>query len=183
LLLIIRASEPVETDRYDNIKVLGECLKNAGEPELCIALIMGGTNFNDYVRGFPGIHLAIATPGRFKDLLSKGRINLDCTRYFCLDEADRMIDTQGEEDIREIFSYFKGQRQTVLFSATMPTKIKDFAASALVNPIQVIIGRSGAANLDVIQEVSAKDRLVRPPPFSLSLSLSPPFVRHEWSAF
>ena len=44
--------------------------------------------------------------------------------YFCLDEADRMIDLGFEDDIRTIFSYFKGQRQTVLFSATMPVKIK-----------------------------------------------------------
>lgn len=53
----------------------------------------------------------------------------------------------------QILSYFKGQRQTLMFSATMPMKIKAFAESALVDPITVNVGRAGAANLDVIQEV------------------------------
>lgn len=95
----------------------------------------------------------VATPGRLKDMLKRRRLTLEVCRYFALDEADRMIDLQGEEDVREIVSYFKGQRQMVLFSATMPVKIKDFAHSALVNPITVNVGRAGAANLDVIQEV------------------------------
>ncbi len=56
-----------------------------------------------------------------------------------------------EEDMREILSYFKHQRQTLMFSATMPMKIKAFAESALVDPITVNVGRAGAANLDVIQ--------------------------------
>ena len=51
----------------------------------------------------------------------------------------------------QIFSYFKSQRQTLMFSATMPQKIKSFAASALVDPVTVNVGRAGAANLDVIQ--------------------------------
>ena len=72
-------------------------------------------------------------------------------RYLCLDEADRMIDMGFEEDVRTIFSYFKGQRQTLLFSATMPKKIQNFARSALVDPVTVNVGRAGAANLDVIQ--------------------------------
>ena len=53
--------------------------------------------------------------------------------------------------MREILSYFKHQRQTLMFSATMPMKIKAFAESALVDPITVNVGRAGAANLDVIQ--------------------------------
>lgn len=53
----------------------------------------------------------------------------------------------------QILSYFKGQRQTLMFSATMPMKIKAFAESALVDPVTVNVGRAGAANLDVIQEV------------------------------
>jgi ATP-dependent RNA helicase DDX41 len=70
-----------------------------------------------------------------------------------MDEADRMVDVGFEEDMRTVFSYFKAQRQTLLFSATMPQKIQDFARTALVKPIIVNVGRAGAANLDVIQEV------------------------------
>ena len=98
---------------------------------------MGGVNMNDFTRGFPGVHIAVATPGRLMDLLSKGRLNFECCRYFCLDEADRMIDLGFEEDMRTIFSYFKGQRQTILFSATMPVKIKTFALRTLIDPVTV----------------------------------------------
>ena len=69
------------------------------------------------------------------------------------------VDTGFEEDLREIISYFKAQRQTVMFSATMPDKIRAFAASALVQPVTVNVSRAGAANLSVL--------LARPAPFSV----------------
>ena len=107
------------------------------------------------------------------DMLDKKMIKLDVCRYLCMDEADRMIDMGFEEDIRTIFSYFKvskyfskhpfylspypwiqGQRQTLLFSATMPKKIQNFARSALVKPITINVGRAGAASMNVIQVIS-----------------------------
>jgi len=87
------------------------------------------------------------------DNLNKKRFGLDCCKYLCLDEADRLIDLGFEDEIRAVFDHFKSQRQTVLFSATMPKKIQEFALSALVRPVTVNVGRAGAANLDVIQEV------------------------------
>ncbi|GMH37002.1 hypothetical protein BSKO_04875 [Bryopsis sp. KO-2023] len=129
-------------------------LVKGGMPELRSLLCIGGVgvrNQCDEIR--KGIHLATATPGRLKDLLNKKRMTLDLCQYLCLDEADRMVDLGFEEDIREVLSYFKSQRQTLMFSATMPAKIKMFAESALVDPIMVNVGRAGAANLDVIQEV------------------------------
>lgn len=64
-----------------------------------------------------------------------------------------MIDMGFEDDVRNIMSYFKYQRQTLLFSATMPVKIRDFAQQSLIKPIILNIGRAGAAQTDVIQEV------------------------------
>merc|ERR1740138_1120776 len=63
------------------------------------------------------------------------------------------MDMGFEEDLRNIMDFFSNQRQTLLFSATMPNKIQSFAKSALVRPVIVNVGRAGAANLDVIQEV------------------------------
>jgi ATP-dependent RNA helicase DDX41 len=100
-----------------------------------------------------GVHMVVATPGRLQDMLQKKRFTLDMCVYLCLDEADRLIDLGFEEDVRGIFDFFKHQRQTVLFSATMPKKIQEFALSSLVRPVVVNVGRAGAANLDVIQEV------------------------------
>ena len=68
-------------------------------------------------------------------------------------EADRMLDLGFDEEVSEIMNHFHHQRQTILYSATFPKKFQDFAKQTLVRPIVVNVGRAGAANLDVIQEV------------------------------
>lgn len=100
-----------------------------------------------------GLHIVVATPGRLIDMLEKRRITLESCKYMCMDEADRMIDMGFEDDVRNIMSFFKAQRQTLLFSATMPRKIQDFAQQSLIQPVLVNVGRAGAANLDVLQVV------------------------------
>ena len=65
-----------------------------------------------------------------------------------------MVDLGFEEDVRDIWSFFNTQRQTLMFSATMPVKILQFAESALVNPITVKISRAGAANSNIIQQAT-----------------------------
>ena len=117
-------------------------------------MAIGGTPVNEAMAVFnQGAHILVATPGRLMDMLNKKMVKLDICRYLCLDEADRLIDMGFEEDIRTIFSYFKGQRQTLLFSATMPKKIQNFAKSALVKPITINVGRAGAASMNVEQDV------------------------------
>ncbi len=100
-----------------------------------------------------GVHLVIATPGRLLDLLRKRRLRLDGCKCIALDEADRLIDVGFEEDVRAILDFFSAQRQTLMFSATMPTKIQHFAASALVKPVVVNVGRAGAASMNIEQNV------------------------------
>lgn len=100
-----------------------------------------------------GVHIVVATPGRLNDLLNQNKLNLDICKYLVLDEADRMLDLGFDEEVHNIINKFKRQRQTVLFSATMPQKFQDFARNTLVDPLVVNVGRAGAANLDVIQEV------------------------------
>ena len=123
-------------------------------PEIRVMLAVGGEDKRaqlDVVRR--GCHIICATPGRLKDFLQKDAVDLNLCRYVCLDEADRMMDYGFDEDIQLIFSYFRRQRQTLLFSATMPRKFREFARESLVQPVIVNSGRAGAANLDVIQEV------------------------------
>lgn len=152
--LIVCPIRELARQTFDVLQEYTKALENAGYVQLRSLLAIGGVNLKEQSDAFRrGVHLCVATPGRLMDCLKKKTITLDVCRYLCLDEADRMIDLGFEEDVRTIFSYFKGQRQSILFSATMPTKIRDFANSALVNPITVHIGRAGAANLDVIQEV------------------------------
>ncbi len=71
-----------------------------------------------------GVHAIVATPGRLKDLLNDKKVTLDVCRYLCLDEADRMLDLGFDEEVQSIVSHFKQQRQTLLFSATMPQKFQ-----------------------------------------------------------
>lgn len=153
--LIICPSRELARQTFEVIEGYTQQLASAGYPQLHTLLCIGGIDMKAQTDQFKhaGIHMVVATPGRLKDMLSKKRMNLDLCRYLCLDEADRMVDMGFEEDIRLILSYFKAQRQTLMFSATMPVKIKAFAESALVDPITVNVGRAGAANLDVIQEV------------------------------
>eukprot|EP00040_Diaphanoeca_grandis_P026201 m.146492 g.146492 ORF g.146492 m.146492 type:complete len:621 (-) comp30481_c0_seq1:100-1962(-) len=152
--VIMAPARELTRQTWDFARDLCKALRDYGEPEIRAALVSGGVGHKDMMGGQQGgPHIAVCTPGRLQDMLKKGTLNFEVCRYFCLDEADRMIDLGFEEEIRTILSYFNDQRQTVLFSATMPTKIKEFAYSALVNPVTVNVGRAGAANLDVIQEV------------------------------
>ncbi|KAF8103057.1 hypothetical protein N665_0188s0018 [Sinapis alba] len=152
--LIICPSRELARQIYEVVEQFVAPLVEAGYLPLRSLLCIGGVGMRsqlDVVKR--GVHIVVATPGRLKDLLAKKKMNLDACRYLTLDEADRLVDLGFEDDIREVFDHFKSQRQTLLFSATMPTKIQIFARSALVKPVTVNVGRAGAANLDVIQEV------------------------------
>lgn len=152
--LILCPSRELARQTHDIACHYADALRSQGFPKLKITLAIGGMSLQDQITSLKhGVHILIATPGRLMQLLEKKIINLSICRYLCMDEADRMIDLGFEEDIRTIFSYFCGQRQTLLFSATMPKKIQTFALSALVKPVTVNVGRAGAANANISQEV------------------------------
>lgn len=152
--LIICPSRELAKQTCEIVQYYCDALFKSGLPLIRPLLCTGGIQMRDQREAFKlGVHILIATPGRLIDLLNKKTINLDICRYLCMDEADRMIDLGFEEDVRTIFSYFKAQRQTLLFSATMPKKIQEFARSALVKPVTVNVGRAGAASMLVQQDV------------------------------
>lgn len=84
-----------------------------------------------------GIDILIATPGRLLDLIGQGYINLKHLDFFVLDEADRMLDMGFIHDIKRILPLLPEKRQTLFFSATMPTTIASLANSILTNPVRV----------------------------------------------
>ncbi|KAF1789202.1 P-loop containing nucleoside triphosphate hydrolase [Phytophthora cactorum] len=127
----------------------------AGYPELRSLLCIGGEDKrqqSDLIAS-RGVHIVVATPGRLNHFLKLREMNLRLCKYICLDEGDRMLDLGFDEEVATTFNHFTSQRQTLLFSATMPQKFQDFAKDVLVKPVLVNVGRAGAANLDVIQEV------------------------------
>jgi len=81
-----------------------------------------------------GVQIVVATPGRLKDLYKKGKIDVFNPEIVVLDEADEMLDMGFLEEIKEIFEYIPQNRQTLLFSATMPEPIKELANHILYNP-------------------------------------------------
>ncbi|XP_046911503.2 ATP-dependent RNA helicase abstrakt [Dermatophagoides farinae] len=154
--LIIVPSRELARQIFEIIEFYSQsvALHDRKMPRLRTCLCIGGLSIKEQLETINhGVHIMVATPGRLIDMLEKKMVNLNVCRYLCMDEADRMIDMGFEEDIRTIFSYFNGQRQTLLFSATMPKKIQNFARSALVKPVTINVGRAGAASKDVVQEV------------------------------
>nr|CDS27666.1 ATP dependent RNA helicase abstrakt [Hymenolepis microstoma] len=176
--LILGPSRELARQTQEVITQLASKMSKAGYPEVRVGLCIGGMAVKDQVDTFrrSGIHILVATPGRLIDLLEKKFLNLEICRYLVLDEADRMIDMGFEEEVRTIFSYFKGQRQTLLFSATMPKKIQNFAKSALVKPVTVNVGRAGAASLNVAQEVTYVKLEAKIPELLETLQKTPPPV-------
>jgi len=103
--------------------------------------IYGGTDgrgFSQQQHGLrQGADVVIATPGRLLAHLQMGYCDLSRVSFFILDEADRMLDMGFYEDIMSIASHLPKERQTLMFSATMPPKIKQLASSLLHNPVEV----------------------------------------------
>lgn len=86
-----------------------------------------------------GIDILIATPGRLLDLMSQGYIHLKDISIFVLDEADRMLDMGFIHDVKRVVAKLPLKRQTLFFSATMPTEIQKLSSTLLVKPEQVAV--------------------------------------------
>jgi len=89
-----------------------------------------------------GAEIVICTPGRLIGHLNMGYVKLKQLQYLVLDEADRMLDMGFNDDIMKIMSFLPAKRQTLLFSATMPPKIRDLARKILYNPEEITISLS-----------------------------------------
>ncbi len=84
-----------------------------------------------------GVDIVVATPGRLIDLIEQGHVDLSSLEIFVLDEADRMLDMGFVDDIWQILSYVPEKRQSLMFSATMPMKIRSLANAILHDPVEV----------------------------------------------
>jgi ATP-dependent RNA helicase DeaD len=95
-----------------------------------------------------GVDVVVATPGRAVDHLGRGSLSLAEIRTVVLDEADEMLDMGFAEDIEEILKGTPSERQTVLFSATMPPRIEAIARQHLTDPVRIELGRSTTSDGD-----------------------------------
>ncbi|KAK6013367.1 DEAD/DEAH box helicase [Ostertagia ostertagi] len=175
---------------YDVIVDLFQAIeRDSNMPKLKAGLCIGGVPVREQAQVFKdGVHVCVATPGRLSDMLTKKIFQFGAfqvCRYLVLDEADRMLDMGFEDELKSIFAFFKAQRQTLLFSATVcPKKFRTgqnlgtlvrccpslmkrplFLCASLNLSVQVVnVGRAGAASLNVLQEIEyvrTEDKLTR----------------------
>jgi len=107
------------------------------------ATVIGGSDFSQQVKALKaGVDIIVATPGRLIDQNKVLGVDFSSLEYFVLDEADRMLDMGFLPDMKKIISWLPENRQTLLFSATMPNEIKKLAGSIMKNPEIVEIERS-----------------------------------------
>jgi ATP-dependent RNA helicase DeaD len=130
------------------------------------ATVYGGSSYSRQLKHIQKASVIVATPGRFLDLLRGGKIDI-APKYVVLDEADEMLDMGFLDDIKEIFTFMPSDRQTLLFSATMPKAIKDLASRILQNPEFITITKNEVTNAKitqsfyVVEEAERDEALVR----------------------
>ena len=120
------------------IQIHEELGKLAGVSKMNFACVIGGVNQNPQVKKLRmGVDILVAAPGRLLDLMNQGHVNLSETKFLVLDECDRLLDMGFIPDVRKIVGAMPKQRQTLLFSATMPTEIGRLAKEILHEPLKV----------------------------------------------
>ncbi len=118
------------------------------------AVLIGGASMYNQISALRrNPRVIIATPGRLIDHLGQGTIRLDDVTVLVLDEADRMLDMGFMPQIERIMKYIPREKQTMLFSATIPEKIVKIASTYMKLPISVEVARSGTAAENIIQEL------------------------------
>lgn len=116
------------------------------------ALITGGVGFTPQIERLArGVSILVATPGRLIDLLDRKALDLSKTEFLVLDEADQMLDLGFIHSLRRIATLLPRERQTMLFSATMPKQMEEIAAAFLRDPVRVQVNPPGKA-VDKIEQ-------------------------------
>ncbi|MEM9778335.1 MAG: DEAD/DEAH box helicase [Pseudomonadota bacterium] len=146
--LILAPTRELAKQIADNLRgfVMGSHLK--------ITMVVGGNSLNMQAKQLArGTDLLVATPGRLIDHLERRSLTLSETRYFVLDEADQMLDMGFIHALRQIAKLLPTERQTLLFSATMPKLMAEISASYLNDPVRVEVAPPGKVADKITQEL------------------------------
>ena len=148
------------------MQVSDELFRFGQKSGLKTATVYGGTPYGKQIDRIKQASIVVATPGRLQDLLMSGKIKINPS-FVILDEADEMLDMGFLDEIKNIFTFLPKERQTLMFSATMPNGIRKLAEQILDNPKTVSITKSEKTNTKitqhyyVVQERERDDALVR----------------------
>ena len=128
-------------------------------------LIMGGDSmFKQLGRLKTNPNIIIGTPGRICDHLNRRTLHLANVNFFVLDEMDRMLDMGFTQQLEMIYEQLQGERQTLMFSATMPANVERLTKKYLKNPVRISLGNSLQAAKEIKQEnimVPSQDKFAR----------------------
>ncbi|KAF2218192.1 P-loop containing nucleoside triphosphate hydrolase protein [Elsinoe ampelina] len=126
-------------------------------------VVYGGVNKDAQRETLRGSSIIVATPGRLNDYIEEGSINLSKVTYLVLDEADRMLDTGFEKEIRKIASQTSTKnRQTLMFTATWPPGVRELAATFMNDPVRIMIGDNATGELRANTRVGQKVEVMDP---------------------
>lgn len=136
------------------LQVEGEARRLSRGTPVCSLAVYGGVGISSQLAGLKnGLDLVVATPGRLLDHIWRGSFNPDGLRFLVLDEADRMLDMGFLPDLRRIMDCLPTERQTMLFSATMPSEIAEIAVRFLREPDRITVGRPAVPPSGIEQQV------------------------------
>lgn len=129
---------------------------------LNITPVYGGSDIRTQIRALRnGTHIVVGTPGRVNDLLRKDILKIQSIKWLVLDEADEMLNMGFKEDLETILAQTPEERQTLLFSATMPPQIANIAKHYMKQPVEIKIGKTNQGADNVLHHyymVHASDR-------------------------
>ncbi len=156
-VLVLSPTRELSGQILDSFRAYGRHLR------IQATLAIGGVPMGRQVRALMnGVDVLVATPGRLIDLVQQNALRLDRVEVLVLDEADRMLDMGFIHDIRKIVTKTPAQRQTLMFSATMPKEIAELAGQMLKNPRKVAVAPAASTVERVEQRVIHLDRNAKP---------------------
>jgi superfamily II DNA/RNA helicase len=146
--LILEPTRELAAQVQDNFDMCGKNHK------LNVALIIGGVSFDDQdAKLMRGVDVLIATPGRLLDHFERGRLLMSGVELLVIDEADRMLDMGFIPDIERICKLVPFTRQTLFFTATMPSEIRRVTDQFLHNPVRVEVARPATTASSITQQL------------------------------
>jgi superfamily II DNA/RNA helicase len=156
-VLVLSPTRELSGQILDSFRAYGRHLR------LKSTLAIGGVSMGAQVRALMhGVDILVATPGRLLDLVHSNALRLGGVECFVLDEADRMLDMGFINDIRKIVTKLPANRQTLMFSATMPGAIADLAAHMLRDPVKVAVAPTATTAERIDQRIIRVDRAAKP---------------------
>jgi ATP-dependent RNA helicase RhlE len=156
-VLVLSPTRELSGQILDSFRAYGRHLR------LSSTLAIGGVSMGKQVRALMGgVDILVATPGRLLDLVRSNALRLNRAEVLVLDEADRMLDMGFIHDIRAIVAKLPTERQTLLFSATMPREIAELAGQMLRHPAKVAVTPAASTVDRVAQRIIHTERAAKP---------------------